>query len=117
MAERSARGTGDDPAWANTDLTGGVDSGTAHVYPGSLTHDSGPDETADLLNTESTEQLLHQPDPSMRPPRAAPSQAVDAGSVVDTMTDESGNFAATDAPGEDPGAARDPMAAGRSVPS
>lgn len=85
MAERSARGTGDDPAWADTDLTGGVDSGTAHVYPGSLTHESGPDKTADLLDTDSTEQLLHQPDPSMRPPRAAPSQAGGAAQAANAV--------------------------------
>jgi hypothetical protein len=73
IANSEDRGTADDPAWGVGDYTGGNDSGTSHIRPGSLDKAQGPDRTADLLNLESTRDLLDQPDPSMRPP-AGPSR-------------------------------------------
>ena len=68
MPEKEDRGTSNDPAWPQTDLTGGSDSGTSNIQPGTLDKPLGPDRTARLLETESTRELLNQPDPSVRPP-------------------------------------------------
>lgn len=69
IASTEDRGSGDDPAWGVGDYTGGNDSGTADVKPGSLDQPSGPDRTAELLQQDSTRDLLNQPDPTTRPPK------------------------------------------------
>lgn len=103
IASTQDRGTTDDPAWGAGDYTGGNDSGTSSLAPGSLDQPQGPDRTAELLQRESTRDLLNQPDPSQRPPAEVQAD--------DTVTDESGRIGPVD-DGRDTGGARNPAVSG-----
>ncbi len=105
MADRDDRGTTMDPAWDAANLTGGNDSGTARVDKDNLDRADGPDLTARILEDQGTSL------PAQGPETAAPAD--------DTVTDESGRIAATDAPVEESarGGARDPRVAGEQVTS
>lgn len=67
IANTEDRGTSDDPLWGAGDYSGGNDSGTSSIQPGSLDKPQGPDRTAELWQQETTRELLNQPDPTQRP--------------------------------------------------
>jgi hypothetical protein len=106
IANTEDRGTGDDPAWGAGDYTGGNDSGTSGIRPGSLDKPQGPDRTAELLQKETTRDLLNQPDPSQRPPTGSRPAG------PDIATDESGRIASADESRDDIGGARNPAFTG-----
>jgi hypothetical protein len=106
MPDREDRGTTEDTKWIADDHTGGNDSGTSRIDPNRLDEPQGPDRTAEALNAIPTRELLHQPDPSMRPP------VVNRSRDAETVTDESGRIASTDERGEDAGGARNPAVSG-----
>jgi hypothetical protein len=64
------RGTTDDPAWQDDDLTGGNDSGTSRTEPDDIDKADGPDRTARILQSDGGSAAgAPGPDPSLTPPR------------------------------------------------
>ena len=119
MADKSDRGTHNDPAWEAKNLTGGSDSGAAGIDRNSLDIPDGPDLTSRLLE-ETPAGELGLPDSSIDADRAAHeerdwpgtrSQPNMGGSEV---TDESGRIAPaeTGRHASQSGGARDPIVTG-----
>jgi hypothetical protein len=74
MADRTYRGTTEDPAWPKGDLTGGNDSGTVKRRDGEK-DPHGADRTARILEEENGSAAgFPGPDPSVERPLEHPAE-------------------------------------------
>jgi hypothetical protein len=117
MADKTDRGTHDDPAWKAVNLTGGNDSGTAPMGSGRLDPADGPDLTARITESEGGSVAGSATDfqrASHTERRDSPGTPSHGGTDDQEVTDESGRIApAEDAPnGSQTGGARDPRVTG-----
>ena len=117
MADKTDRGTHNDPGWEAKNLTGGNDSGAAPIDSERLDRADGPDLTARLTELEggsvagSTDDVHRA---AHREKADWPGTRSQGGPGGEEVTDESGRIApAEDAPnGSQTGGARDPRVTG-----
>jgi hypothetical protein len=81
IASAEDRGTSDDPAWGAGDYTGGNDSGTSRIQPGTLDKAQGPDRTAETLEGLSARDLLNNQTPAFDRLPSASGKAQRAGTT------------------------------------
>ena len=101
MADKTDRGTHNDPAWEAKNLSGGTDSSAASIDRDRLDLPDGPDLTSRLLE-ETSAVDFGLPEAEVESARAAheernwPGAQSQVHTVGDEVTDESGRIAPAD---------------------